>query len=132
MEALRDPVITACAHPFCRDWIEKVIETQHKCPMCRAELADGSTLVAPAAGFGEGDDAVADIDAETTSSKIEALVKVLRASDREDTKTVVFSQWTSFLDLLQTQLLRHGLAFTRLDGKMTAVRRDTAIESLNS
>ncbi|KIX09936.1 uncharacterized protein Z518_01017 [Rhinocladiella mackenziei CBS 650.93] len=133
LDSLKTPVITACAHTFCRDCIEKVIETQHKCPMCRAELADNGQLVEPAAGFGEGDEPIVDIDPETTSTKIEALVKVLKASEADpNVKTVVFSQWTSFLDLVQTQLLRHGLNFTRLDGKMNSTRRDTAIESLNT
>ena len=132
MDTMKSPVITACAHAFCREDIEKVIETQHKCPMCRSELKDTGMIVEPAANFGE-DDTTMDIDAETTSSKIEALVKVLKASSKDsDTKTVVFSQWTTFLDLVQSQLLRHGLHFTRLDGRMNAARRDAAIESLNT
>ncbi|EXJ83871.1 hypothetical protein A1O1_07499 [Capronia coronata CBS 617.96] len=133
LDSLKAPVITACAHAFCRDCIERVIETQHKCPMCRAQLASNDQLVEPAAGFGEGDRPDLDIDPDVTSSKIEALVKVLRASEADpDVKTVVFSQWTSFLDLVQSQLLRHGLSFTRLDGKMNSARRDAAIDSLDS
>lgn len=135
MDIMREPVITVCAHAFCTDCIEKVIETQHKCPMCRAELADNNTLVQPCAGFGESreEHAVLEIDPDTTSSKIEAMIQILKASDAEDnTKTVVFSQWTSFLDIVETQLLKHGLTFTRLDGKMSASRRDAAIELLNT
>ncbi|ETI23510.1 hypothetical protein G647_05312 [Cladophialophora carrionii CBS 160.54] len=133
LDSLKNPVITACAHTYCRECIERVIETQHKCPMCRAALATSEQLVDPAANFGEGDEIDPDIDPETTSSKIEALIKVLKASEADaDVKTVVFSQWTSFLDLVQTQLLRHGLNFTRLDGKMNSSRRDAAIESFNS
>ena len=133
LDSLRSPVITACAHTFCRECIERVVQTQQKCPMCRAALANSEQLVEPAANFGEGDEIDPDIDPETTSSKIEALIKVLKASGTDsDVKTVVFSQWTSFLDLVQTQLLRNGLSFTRLDGKMTSTRRDAAIESLNT
>ena len=135
MDTMRSPVITACAHAFCTECIEKVIETQHKCPMCRAELVNNETLVPPSAGIGEGDeeDAEPAVDAEATSSKIEALIQILKASEAEgNTKTVVFSQWTSFLDIVQTQLLQHGLNFTRLDGKMTAIRRDAAIESIST
>ena len=133
LDSLKNAVITACAHTFCRDCIDRVIETQHKCPMCRAPLADSQQLVEPAANFGEGDEIDLDIDPETTSSKIEALVKLLKASANDtDVKTVVFSQWTSFLDLVQTQLMRHGLVFTRLDGKMNPTARDAAIESLDT
>ena len=134
MDIMREPVITACAHAFCTDCIEKVIETQHKCPMCRAEMIDNKTLVQPAASLGESSqEDVLDIDPETTSSKIEAMIHILKASDAEDnTKTVVFSQWTSFLNIVETQLYKHGLNFTRIDGKMSAARRDAAIETLNT
>ena len=135
IDTMQDPVITACAHAFCTDCIEKAINGQHKCPMCRAELADNTALVQPSAGFGESEDATgaSEVDADTSSSKIEALIKILKASEKEpDTKTVVFSQWTSFLDILQKQLEKHGMTFTRLDGKMPASRRDAAIEALNS
>lgn len=133
MDTIRSPVITACAHAFCTDCIEKVIETQHKCPMCRAELPDSRILVQPSSGFGEGEEEDVEVDPQVTSSKIEAMIQILKASDAEDnTKTVVFSQWTSFLDIVQTQLLKNGLNFSRLDGKMPASRRDLAIESLNT
>lgn len=132
MDSMNNPVITACAHAFCRECIEKVIQTQHKCPMCRTELPNADLLVEPAAGFGESEEELPQIDAETTSSKIECLVQILKASETEpNVKTVVFSQWTSFLDLVQAQLLKHNLSFTRLDGKMTSTRRDGAIQSLN-
>lgn len=133
MDSFRNPMITACAHVFCNECVERVIQEQHKCPMCRNELPDISSLVPPAAGLGEGDDeAELEIDPHVTSSKIEALIKILKASQNaKDTKTVVFSQWTSFLDVVQAQLERHGLHFTRLDGKMPASRRDGAIRSLD-
>jgi SWI/SNF-related matrix-associated actin-dependent regulator of chromatin subfamily A3 len=135
IDTMRNPVITACAHAFCTDCIEKVIAEQHKCPMCRAELADNSALVEPSAGLGESEDRAQaiEIDADTSSSKIEALIKILKASEKEPrTKTVVFSQWTSFLDILEKELEKHGMSFTRLDGKMPPSRRDAAIEALNS
>ncbi|KAK5272304.1 hypothetical protein LTR99_010593 [Exophiala xenobiotica] len=109
------------------------LKNPHKCPMCRAQLDDKEKLVQPAAGFGEGDEPDLDIDPEATSSKIEALVKILKASESDSTvKTVVFSQWTSFLDLVQCQMQRHGMNFTRLDGKMNSARRDAAIDALNT
>lgn len=87
----------------------------------------------PSAGMGEDEEDDLDIDPDTTSSKIEALVKILKASEADAmVKTVVFSQWTTFLDLVQTQLSKHGLGFTRLDGKMKPASRDAAIESLNT
>lgn len=132
MDTIKSPVITACAHAFCRECIERTIELQHKCPMCRGGLKSTEQLVGPAANFGEGDNDV-QIDAGESSSKIEALVKVLTASQQdESTKFVVFSQWTSFLDLVQSQIIKHGIRFARLDGKMNSTKRDAAMDSLNS
>lgn len=132
LDILKDPVVTACAHSFCGDCIKRVIDTQHKCPLCRVDLSTDS-LVEPSAGMGEDEEADLEIDPDTTSSKIEALVQVLKAAEGDATvKTVVFSQWTSFLDLVEAQLTKHGLNFTRLDGKMTSTARDVAIELLNT
>ncbi|RAL10024.1 DEAD/DEAH box helicase [Aspergillus homomorphus CBS 101889] len=122
----QQPVITACAHAFCRKCIEEVIDRQHKCPMCRADIDDNSTLVSPAAEMGESTDTV-DADPDNPSSKIEALVKILTAQGQAaDTKTVVFSQWTSFLDLVEPHLRRHGIGFARIDGKMNSLARDNS------
>lgn len=129
----KNPVITACAHAFCRDCIERVISTQHKCPMCRADLPTTDLLVAPAANFGESKiEENLNIDPEQSSSKIEAIMALLNstAKDQPKTKTVVFSQWTSFLDILEPHLQKHGIGHTRLDGRMPPAKRDVAIESL--
>lgn len=125
------PVITHCAHVFGSDCIRRVIETQHKCPMCRAELADETCLVQPSIEFGET--AEQTIDFDTSSSKIEALLSILKASHRKPgTKTILFSQWTSFLDIVQKQLDEHGYHYTRIDGKMPAGRRDEALRALEN
>ncbi|KAJ5628671.1 hypothetical protein N7490_010899 [Penicillium lividum] len=121
------PVITACAHSFCKGCIEEVIERQHKCPLCRADIKDNKTLVAPAEGMGE-DSATADADPSNPSSKIEALMKVLTAPGQAPgTKTVVFSQWTSFLDHVEPHLAQRGIKFARVDGKMNVDKRDKSI-----
>ncbi|KKA21876.1 hypothetical protein T310_4040 [Rasamsonia emersonii CBS 393.64] len=127
LDTLEQPVITACAHAFDRSCIEQVIERQHKCPLCRAEIKDTSALVPPASEMGEDTGSV-DVDPDAPSSKIEALIKILTAQGQApDTKTVVFSQWTSFLDILEPHLKRSGIVFTRIDGKMPSAKRDNAI-----
>lgn len=126
LDTLEQPVITACAHAFDRDCIEQVIDRQHKCPMCRAEIDDNSTLVAPAADMGENTDDV-HADPDSPSSKIEGLVKILSAQGQaQDTKTVVFSQWTSFLNLVEPHLKQAGIEFARIDGKMSSPVRDNS------
>ena len=128
-----NPVITHCAHIFGNECISRVIETQHKCPMCRAQLEDENCLVQPAVGLGETTEEI-QYDIDTSSSKVEALVGILKASSKKSgpkTKTVVFSQWTKFLDIVQKQLDSHGFQYTRIDGTMNASQRDEALVSLD-
>ena len=132
LDNLHNPVITACAHVFGYECIERVIDTQHRCPMCRAEPLDLDTLVRPAVELGESVNQP-DIDPDTTSSKVEALLEILKASHKKPgTKTIIFSQWTSFLNIIQTQLENHNYTFTRIDGTMRASARDAALTSLNT
>jgi SWI/SNF-related matrix-associated actin-dependent regulator of chromatin subfamily A3 len=128
MDTLSDPVITVCTHAFCFHCIEKVIETQKKCPMCRAPLEDTSKLVRPAKEEISGPE----IDVDESSSKIEALLGILNASRQKGSgnKTVVFSQWTSFLDIIEKQLDKHHFKYARIDGTMSATTRDASMEAL--
>ncbi|KAI9748484.1 MAG: hypothetical protein M1835_001781, partial [Candelina submexicana] len=131
LDDLHNPVITACTHVFGFECIERTIELQHKCPMCRAELEDTACLVRPAEELTEAPNQP-EVDAES-SSKVEALLTILKASHRKPgTKVVIFSQWTSFLDVVQHQLAEHGFGFTRIDGTMSATRRDQAMAKLES
>lgn len=137
LEPLHNPVITACAHAFGYECIERVIETQHRCPMCRADPLELDSLVRPAVDLGES--ALSNMPSEnfnpeTSSSKIEALLNILLASRKKDpsTKTVIFSQWTSFLNIIGSALSSRGLSFVRIDGTMRPPARDAALASLNT
>lgn len=124
LDVMEQPVITACAHAFDRGCIEQVIERQKKCPLCRADVDDPSTLVAPKVESDEVADSAA-ADPDNPSSKIEALVRILTAQGQaSNTKTVVFSQWTSFLNLIEPHLQRNGIGFARIDGSMPSTKRD--------
>ncbi|CAO2649002.1 Nn.00g099510.m01.CDS01 [Neocucurbitaria sp. VM-36] len=141
LDTFKEPVITTCAHIFCTSCLERVIDTQHKCPMCRNELESlNATTVRPAK------EAAAQAAPRTQeqiankaslekcmSTKVEALLDILKASSRDPTnKTIIFSQWTSFLDIIEPHLTFHGLNYTRIDGSMSATQRDTALEALES
>lgn len=135
LETLHEPVITACAHSFGRPCITQVIETQHKCPMCRAELPSDKMLVNPAVDLGESANDV-DLSGEDEggdSSKLDELLKILQATHKKDpsTKTVIFSQWTSFLDIIQSALQNQDFPCTRIDGKMASPARDAAMTAFS-
>lgn len=128
LEPLHSPVITTCGHFFGFDCISKVIETQHKCPMCRAQLEDDSCLVQPANDC--GDEAPDDtMDLNVSSSKLEAMMTILAATKAKKDKTVIFSQWTRFLDIVQARLEKEGYKFCRIDGTMPAHRRDASLHA---
>lgn len=53
---------------------------------------------------------------EKYSAKFEALFDVLEDAIADSHKCIIFSQWTSLLDLLEPELTRRGFGFVRLDG----------------
>jgi SNF2 family DNA or RNA helicase len=66
------------------------------------------------------------------STKINALVNFLKYEVKETTKSVVFSQWTSMLDLVEIALERNGIRFVRLDGRMQRKDREIAVENFKT
>ncbi|CAB4417091.1 unnamed protein product [Rhizophagus irregularis] len=65
------------------------------------------------------------------SSKIEALVEFLNQNNDDD-KSVVFSQWTSFLDLIEIAFKDANVKFVRFDGKMFRNQREEAVNNFNN
>jgi SNF2 family DNA or RNA helicase len=51
-----------------------------------------------------------------SSSKVDLLVESLATAAADGHKALVFSQWTSLLDLIEPRLAAAGIAFCRLDG----------------
>ncbi len=52
----------------------------------------------------------------SSSSKVEALLEALETAAADGHKALVFSQWTSLLDLIEPELKAAGIDFIRLDG----------------
>jgi SNF2 family DNA or RNA helicase len=65
-----------------------------------------------------------------SSSKVEALVEALVNAAEDGHKALVFSQWTSLLDLIEPVLSQIGIEFTRLDGSTRD--RAAVVESFQS
>jgi hypothetical protein len=53
------------------------------------------------------------------SAKIEEIIKYLKVFEKND-KSLVFSQFTSFLDLVAAGLKAEGIKFCRFDGSMSS------------
>ncbi|SCW01284.1 LAFE_0D09186g1_1 [Lachancea fermentati] len=136
-----EPIESKCHHKFCRLCIKEYTEsfmedsTKLTCPVCHIALS--IDLSQPAL----------EVDAESyrkqnivsrmnvkgnwrSSTKIEALVEELYnlRSDRRTIKSIVFSQFTSMLDLVEWRLKRAGFTTVKLQGSMTPTQRDQTIK----
>lgn len=101
----------------CLVCISEVIKRQAMCPMDRHALSMASLLELPPDVDLVPDDVA--IKPAARSAKIAELVKYLRAFDAGD-KSLVFSQFTSFLDRVAGVLEDEGISFCRFDGSMPA------------
>jgi hypothetical protein len=66
------------------------------------------------------------------SPKIEFLIEQLQELFAEGHSVLVFSQFTSFLDIVQEGLSQHGIAFSRLDGSTPVGRRKDLVEEFQA
>lgn len=99
--------------------------------MCRNQLTEDSILEPKPESA--DDEELGEIDPETQSSKTEAMLQIVQATLKNPgSKIVLFSQWTSFLNILQNQLDGADVKFTRIDGSMNADKRDRAIDALDN
>lgn len=129
---LADPRITPCAHAFCFACISEVLARDPKCPMDRRpisarELVEPPPLIQitqlPAKLDNQGHDELR----TGSSAKIDQLLHLLRLLP-SDEKSLVFSQFTSFLDKIGQTLSEHGIPYVRFDGQLSARRRQEILE----
>ncbi|KAK7279210.1 hypothetical protein RJT34_24256 [Clitoria ternatea] len=131
MESPDDPVFTPCAHRFCRECLFNCWGTSAggKCPICRQELKKNDLITAPS-------ESPFKVDVKnnlTESSKVSKLLHFLQDTQdsSSDVKSIVFSQWTSFFDLLENPLRKRGIGFLRFDGKLTQKQRERVLDEFN-
>lgn len=65
----------------------------------------------------------------STSTKIRQLIKILR-TEAPSHKVIVFSQFTSMLDLIEPHLAANSIRFVRYDGSMRNDAREASLASL--
>jgi DNA repair protein RAD5 len=131
MESADDPVLTPCVHRMCRECLISCWQTPISgiCPICRTSLKANDLIACPTEGKFQ-------VDVENDwkeSSKVSKLLECLEHIHRSGfgEKSIVFSQWTSFLDLLEIPLKRRGIGFLRFDGKLAQKQRERTLKEFN-
>ncbi|NXW15141.1 HLTF factor, partial [Circaetus pectoralis] len=137
LESLTLPVITRCAHVFCKPCIFEVIRSEQpnaKCPLCRNELRVEHLVECPLEEEIDSSNGKKSDREWISSSKINALMHALIELRRDNptAKCLVVSQFTTFLSLIENPLKESGFAFTRLDGSMAQKKRVEAIQCFQS
>ena len=133
------PVITPCAHVYCRPCIVQHIETAPRppamCPLCRGPLLVKNLLEAAKDDDCEdGKDSFDDIVISVSSTKVNATLKeleILRHTKPRE-KTIIVSQFTSLLSIMQPLLEEQNYKWTRLDGTMSSRHRMSVIADFQS
>lgn len=134
LDSVHLPVITHCAHVYCRPCIAQVISTEQnaRCPLCRSEIKTSELVEFPQEEMEE--ESSKNSEKWRTSSKVQALMGNLLSLRSKDSsiKCVVVSQFTRFLTILETPLREHGFTFVRLDGTLTQKKRTQVIKEFQS
>ncbi|KAL6940544.1 DNA repair protein rad16 [Hanseniaspora vineae] len=140
-EVAEDPIESKCHHKFCRlciqEYVESAIDEHPTCPVCHIslsiDLSQPPLLNENIEVDTKKKSIVSKIRLDGTwksSTKIEALVEELYnlRSENKTIKSIVFSQFTSMLDLVEWRLKRAGFKTVKLSGNMSPTQRDETIK----
>ncbi|KAG8630101.1 hypothetical protein KVT40_001720 [Elsinoe batatas] len=138
-EPAEDAVRSKCKHEFCRACVKSYVQVVEDgkdpdCPRCHIPLA--IDLDQPE--IEQDEEAVSKssiinrirMENWTSSTKIEMLVYDLwkLRSKKQTLKSIIFSQFTSMLQLVEWRLRRAGFNTVMLDGSMTPIQRQRSID----
>ncbi|KAJ4813182.1 hypothetical protein LUZ62_025748 [Rhynchospora pubera] len=141
-----DVVVTSCEHSFCKSCLIDYGSSlgSPSCPTCSTRLTvdltsknsgDKSQKASKVKGF-RGSSILNRINLSNfkTSTKIEALKEEIRKMVEHDgsAKGIVFSQFTSFLDLIHFSLRQSDIKCVQLVGSMSLTEREKAINTFTN
>ncbi|KAK6585792.1 hypothetical protein PZA11_000849 [Diplocarpon coronariae] len=134
-ETAEEAIRSACKHDFCRECATSYLASADTpdCPQCHIALA--IDLEQPEIEQDEQQVKKSSIinrikmENWTSSSKIETLVHDLHElrSKNMSHKSILFSQFTTMLQLVEWRLRRAGITTVMLDGSMTPAQRQASI-----
>jgi DNA repair protein RAD5 len=124
-----DPVITPCAHRMCRECLISSWRTPDEgpCPLCRSQISRSDLIILPAQCRFQ-------VDPQNNwkdSCKVTKLIMILENLQKKREKSIVFSQFTSFFDLLEVPFSHKGIKFLRFDGKLSQKHREIVLKEFS-
>lgn len=146
----KDRLITLCGHVFCYKCVWEYMYGNQTCPVprCRGKLGFDAVFSESILRNFLDDDDDDDYDdqkplvfqkSKFISTKIKAVMETLHSLAKQGSqnkslpiKTIVFSQWTGMLDLVEHCFVKNGIVSRRLDGTMSLVTRDKAVKEFNN
>ena len=139
-EVAEEAIRSKCKHDFCRACVKNYVQSVEEaggdpdCPRCHIPLAidfDQPEIEQDQENV-QKSSIINRIKMEdwTSSTKIEMLIYDLYKlrSKKQTLKSIVFSQFTSMLQLIEWRLRRAGFNTVMLDGSMTPIQRQRSIE----
>ncbi|KAK4198075.1 putative DNA repair protein rad-5 [Triangularia verruculosa] len=143
-EPIIDQTVTGCWHSACKKCLMDYIQYQTdknelpRCFQCREPINNRDLFEvvrhdddSGSGKYGDGPRiSLQRLGVNNSSAKIVTLIKQLRELRKEHPtiKSVVFSQFTSFLSLIEPALARANMHFLRLDGSMSQNARAAVLE----
>ncbi|KAK4453233.1 putative DNA repair protein [Podospora aff. communis PSN243] len=135
-EPAEDAIRSRCKHDFCRACAKSYLHSSSEpnCPRChiplsidleQPEIEQDEVMVKKSSIINR-----IKMENWTSSSKIELLVHELHKlrSNHASHKSIIFSQFTTMLQLIEWRLRRAGITTVMLDGSMTPAQRQASIE----
>ena len=135
-DTAQDPITSACEHSFCRECVQEFLLREHDeapgCPTCSKPLSidlQGSFVPRNAHARKSILSKLSSLEDFQTSTKMEALMEELSRMVKADpsAKAIVFSQFVSFLDLLEHRIQRGGIKVVKLNGSVSLGARDAVL-----
>ncbi|KAL8376257.1 hypothetical protein RB595_007384 [Gaeumannomyces hyphopodioides] len=135
-DTAEDAVRSQCKHEFCRACVSSYVNSTDNptCPRCHIQLSIDleQPEVEQDQELVKKNSIINRIKMEqwTSSTKMEMLVHSLQKlrSDNSSHKSIVFSQFTGMLQLIEWRLRRAGITTVMLDGSMTPAQRAASIK----
>ena len=153
-EPMIEPAVTGCWHSACKNCFLDYIEHQknkHNLPLCfNCRLPINQRDIFEIVHHEDDNNADTELEkaspnstpprislrriGNNSSAKIAALITHLKTLRKENPgmKSVVFSQFTSFLDLIASALSASHIPFLRFDGSMPQKARASVLEQFSS